>query len=378
MLDINGIMRKASEKSGMTRVRYKEKNLPTSIENIVVFPFFGDHRSSFILSSVLLRRIKEETKGSKYFVLASWPGHEGLFPYVDEYWHVEDEGALEKLVNDASGFSNSSSVLSLMTKSLNQHFYEVMDSSDLIPYYENGIAKGFFERFKHVKVSLPYIPSPATMGLDVARTLGQKERKIFIYPSRQLFSWRFGASSKAKAPREFWHVLIDKIRDKGFFPVVCCDPFSYDLSSELSENCLHFKNLEISKQLGVMRSCGCVLDMFSGISRFSIAARTPFICFDERTRFNGTKEYEINDLCGRGVPREYIFGFGAIIESGDKSAWNSNIFEHLFVKLEKIYGGMDKDSWPSSAESNEIVPYDSVRRIKNKRLGSRFVKIQRD
>ena len=171
MLDINGIMRKASEKSGMTRVRYKEKNLPTSIENIVVFPFFGDHRSSFILSSVLLRRIKEETKGSKYFVLASWPGHEGLFPYVDEYWHVEDEGALEKLINDASGFSNLSSVLSLMTKSLNQHFYEVMDSSDLIPYYENGIAKGFFERFKHVKVSLPYIPSPATMGLDVARTL---------------------------------------------------------------------------------------------------------------------------------------------------------------------------------------------------------------
>ena len=127
-----------------------------------------------------------------------------------------------------------------------------------------------------------------------------------------------------------------------------------------------------------MRSCGCVLDMFSGISRFSMAARTPFVCFDERSRFNGTKEYEINDLCGRGVPREYIFGFGAIIESGDKSAWNSNIFEHLFVKLEKIHGGMDKDSWPSSAEYNQIVPYDSVRRIKNKRLGSRFVKIQKD
>jgi len=378
MLDINGLIRKASEKAGLTRVRYKEKNLPTSMESVVVLPFFGDHRSSFVLSSILLRRVREELKGSKYFILASWPGHEGLFPYVDEYWHVEDEGALERLVNDASGFSNLSPFASLITKNLNQHFYDVMDSSDLVSYYENGIKKDFFERFKHVKVSLPSIPSTASMGVDISRMLGQRERKVFVYPSRHVFSWKFGSVSKSKAPIEFWIELVEKVRKRGFFPVVCCDYFSYDLSSQFADDCLHFKNLDISKQLGIMRSCGCVIDVFSGISRFSIAARTPFVCFDERARFNGVKEYEINDLCGRGIPKEYIFGFGAIIEGGDKSAWNSNIFEHLFVKMEKIHDNMDKESWPSSVESNEIVPYDSVRKIKNKRLGSRFVKIQRD
>lgn len=378
MLDINGIMKKAAEKSGLVRARYKEKNLPTSIENVVVFPFFGDHRSSFVLSSILLRRIREETKGSKYFVLASWPGYEGLFPYVDEYWQVEDDGSLEKLVAEADGLSNGSPVVSLMTRALNQYFYEVMGSSDLLPYYDRGIKKEFFERFKHIKVSLPSIPSVASIGTEVARILGQKDRKVFVYPSKHVFSWKFGSESKAKAPREFWIELISRLGKKGFFPVVCCDSFSYDLSSEFPDGSLHFKNINISNQLGIMRSCGCVLDIFSGISRFSIAARTPFVCFDERARFNGVKEYEINDLCGRGVPKEYIFGFGAIVESGDKSAWNSNIFEHLFVKLEKVYEGMDKESWPPSVESNEIVPYDSVRRIKNKRLGSRFIKIQRD
>jgi hypothetical protein len=378
MLDINGLIGRAAEKSGLSRTRFKEKNLPTSIESIVVLPFFGDHRSSFVLSSLLLRRIKEELKGSKYFVLASWPGHEGLFPYVDEYWHVSDESALERLVAEASGFSNSSPVMSLISRNLNQYFYEVMDSSDLLPYYENGLKKDFFERFKHVKLSLPSIPSSASIGMEVARTLGQKDRKIFVYPSKEMFSWRFGGVSKIKAPRAFWGELLGRLESRGFFPVVCSDSFSHDLSSEFSEGFLHFKNLEASKMLGLMRACGCVLDVFSGISRFSIAARTPFVCFDERARFNGVKEYEINDLCGRGVPKEYIFGFGAIIESGDKSAWNSNIFEHIFVKLEKVYGNMDKESWPSSVESNEIVPYESVRRIKNKKFGSRFIRIQKD
>jgi len=120
-----------------------------------------------------------------------------------------------------------------------------------------------------------------------------------------------------------------------------------------------------------------VIDLFCGISRYALAARTPYLCFDERMRFNSTKEYEINDLCGIKVPNEYIFGFAAILENGDKSSWNSNIFDHLVVKLKGMYERMDRDSWPSSAERDEIVPYDSVRKIKNKKLGSRFVKVDR-
>jgi hypothetical protein len=126
-----------------------------------------------------------------------------------------------------------------------------------------------------------------------------------------------------------------------------------------------------------MRSCGCVLDVFSGISRWAIAARTPFVCFDERARFNALKEYEINDICGKEVYKEYIFSFAALIESEEKSVWSSNIFDHMVVKLNKVCGGIDRDSWPSSAEVDEIVPYDTVRRTKNKKLGSRFIKVEK-
>lgn len=378
MLDVQNILKKSAEKSGLIRVRYKERNIPTSIENVVIFPFFGDHRSSFILSSILLRRIKEEAKSSKYFILVSWPNHEGLFPYVDEYWQIDDESALEKLKNHAIGFSNDSSVLSLMIRNLNQYFYEVQTDKDLEIYYKNGITKDFLERFKHIKVSLPSIPSIASIGSDISKILTQKEFKVFVYPSKEINSWNFGSLQKSKVPREFWISFVKSLIENNFFPVVYSDIFSYDISNEFSDNCLHLKNMEITKMLSVMRSCGCVVDLFSGISRYAICARTPFVCFDERLRFNSTKDYEINDLCGKGIQKEYIFGFSTILESGNELVWKSNLFDHLIMKIRNIFETMDRDSWPSPVESNQIVPYDSVRRFKNKKLGSKFVKIQKD
>jgi len=377
MIEMQSALKKASEKSGLRRVRYKERNIPTSIEDVVVLPFFGDMRSSFILSSLLIRRIKEESKSSKYFVLVSWPGYEGLYPHVDEYWEVKDPSVLDSLKNEVSGFLNGSSALVSIRRELNQYFYEVMSEADLLRYYSNGITKEFFERFKHVKVNLPLVPSSASVGSEFARTLSQKESKVFIHPSRYVQSWRFGAQFRMEAPRLFWSELLSHVISSGFFPVVLADEFSYDMSPEVTDGCLHIKDMDVAKVLGVMRSCGCVLDIFSGISRLALAARTPFVCFDERARFNALKEYEINDICGHGVPKEYIFGFSAIIEGGDKATWKSNVFNHLVVKLNKVYENMDRDSWPSSSESNEIVPYDSVRKIKNKKMGSRFVKIER-
>lgn len=377
-MDTNSVLKKAADKTGLTRVRYRERNMPTSVEGVTIFPFFGDHRSSFVLSSLLLRRIKEEAKSSKYFVLVSWPGHEGLFPYVDEYWQVQDEGVMERLSAGIDGFENSSAGMTLITRGLNQYFYDVMTNSDIVSYYDNGLTKNFFERFKHVKVSLPAVSSAASLGVEFARTLTQKESKVFIYPSKETQSWRAGRVVSSKTPRQFWLSLLNRVSSAGFFPVVYADQFAHDLSSEFTKDCLHIKGLDLSKALSVMRSCGCVVDVFNGFSRYALAARTPFVCLDERMRFNGVKEYEINDLCGKDIPKEYIFGFGTLIQSGDESVWYSNLIDHLVVKLKGIYSEMNRDSWPAPVESNEIVPYDSVRKKKNKKLGSRFIRIQRD
>lgn len=377
-MDVSTVLKRAAEKSGLVRSRYREKNIPTSVESVTVFPFFGDRRSSFILSSLLLRRIKEELKGSRYFILASWNGDEGLYPYVDEYWHVEDSSAIESLKAECRGFSNSSSFLPIVQRSLNQYVYDVMTEGDLVPFYDNGLKSEFFDRFRHVKVSLPSVPSASSLGSDLSKALSRMESKVYVRPSRMIHSWRNGGLSHIKSSKEFWLALLESLVAEGLSPVVSCDPFSHDLSSDFSGPCLYFRESDALKSLSVMRACGCVLDMFTGDSRMALAARCPFLCFDERQRFNLTKDFEVNDLCGRGVPREYIYSFAALVDKGGPSVWKSNIFDHMAARLRSMIAAADRDSWPPPVESYEIVPYDSVRKRKLKRLGTRFIKIERD
>jgi len=377
MIDTQSVLKKAAEKCGAVRLRYKERNIPTSIEGVVALPFFGDRRSSFVLSSLLLRRIREEQKGSKYFVMISWPGHEGFYPYVDEFWQIDDEVSLSKLRLAQDGFDNSSSFYSLIQKSLNQHFYDVLSPQDFSSYYSGGLKKEFFDRFKHVKVSLPSIPSASSLGSDIHRAISQHESKVFINPCREGFSWRNGSVCRFSIPIQFWKDAVSRLVSAGFFPVMSYDQFSYDLSSETENKCIHLFGLDVSKVMAAMRLCGCVLDFFGDVSRIALCARTPFLCFEERSKYNALKEYEINDLCGRSVPKEYIFSFGAILEGGDRASWSSNILDHAIVRLKKMRDYSDRDGWPSTAESYDIVPYDSVRKIKNKKFGSRFIRIER-
>ena len=73
-LPVNTILKKASDRISFDRVKYQEKNVPTHIENVCCMVFFGDIRSQFLASSMLMKRVKEELFGSKYFILCSWPG----------------------------------------------------------------------------------------------------------------------------------------------------------------------------------------------------------------------------------------------------------------------------------------------------------------
>lgn len=379
MFDVPTSLKRAADQNNFQRVRFREADIPTSIENVTMLPFFGDMRSTFIMSSLLLRRVKEELKGSKYFVLASWPGYESLFPYVDEYWTVKDEAAVSKLQKGINGFDNNSASYTLLQKGFNKWFYEVLEPSIVKPFYDGGIQQDFFDRFKRIKVSLPDVPSVASLGENFLSNFGQKSGfKVFIYPAKEVYSWRRGRSAKVRVSEDFWKALIEKLVEEKIVPVVYRDSFTHDLSPHMTNECVHVWDKSIFKVMGAMRATGCVLDIFSGVSRIAIAARTPFLLVDERARYIGEKEYEIDDLCADKLPREHIFGFTTILENGNRSDWNRNLFDGVVAKLHSFLPKLDRDAWPSTAASYEIVPYDQVRKYKVKRLGTKFIRTPRD
>ena len=72
MITTVDVIKKAADQCGFKRIKYNNNDIPTDISNVTILLFFGDIKYTFLASSLLMKRFKEESKGSKYFILCSW------------------------------------------------------------------------------------------------------------------------------------------------------------------------------------------------------------------------------------------------------------------------------------------------------------------
>lgn len=373
-------LKRSADRNGFVRERFDESKIPTDHSGLVLMPFFGDARSMMVLSSLILHRYRQEVKNSKYFILASWPGYQGIFPYVDEYWSISDQSQMKRFYEQAEGFRNKSDLSTIYTRNLNEFFRDVVDSKDLEVYYKNGFTNDFFKRFLNTKRFLPFVPSSTVLGRDFNKDFSTKAGyKVFIQPSIFAKQWHNGRSKNIRTKQEFWTELTQKLLDNGYTPVIWQNNLSYDLSQEFKDKCVYVNETDVVRAMSVMRASSCVLDVFNNLSRFAIMARCPYLCVDERSRNVGTKEYEIDDICGLNVPREYIFTFSTIISDGSPHSWSQDIFPSILKRLDKFLPELNRDEWPSTAELIESAPYaDFVKKPKAFKIGTRLLKITRD
>ncbi len=380
-LDLNTVsdfLKRASQRNGFNRERYEEKNIPTEFGDVCIMPFFGDFQSLFILSSFLLHQFRSKNKSSKYFILCSYPGMAGLFPYVDEYWGFSDEGQISRIYEKAVGCDNASDIVTIYKRNLNEFFRNVIDIRDVFSNYLNGFKKEFTD--KDIEVFLPFVPSSSILGKEFVRQINNRAGfKVLFSPTVFCKLWHNGKATNTRTKKEFWIALTKKLISNNFVPVIWQSNFSYDLSAEFLDECLFFNDKDITKVLSAMRASGCVLDVFNGISRFAMMARTPFVCIDERSRFNNLKDYESEDLAATDLPKQHIFTFSTIITSGTVDIWNQDILQCIVSRLNLFLPELDRDSWPTTSEAYEKVSYEEVVRvIEPLKLGNKLLKINRD
>lgn len=361
MTDIVDFVNRAAHACGFLRERYTQRNMPTSPNNIEILPFFGDTRSEFILSTILLHRYHKEVSPSKYLIVASWKGHGGIFPYADEYWGIKEEG---RLYDTAMGFVNKDAKMKHFYQTMNLYFSNVVMVEDFAKYYNDGLTKDFFDTFKWVLYNLPAVSSSSLeFNREVVSRAGYK---IFIHPTRVVKSWRKGHECNVGVPIEFWVSMGDFFAKRGYVPVMLQDHASYNMSAELL-----LKESNISLVLGAMRTVGCVLDVFNGTSRMAMMARCPFVCVAERQRMTAMKERELDCLCGNDIPKQYLYSFTNLIEG---KQW-VDLFEQIAGKLDAFVPTLDREKWPGTGETSVVAPYSLVTMKRHRKIGSRFIKV---
>lgn len=366
MIPLSQRLKNAADAAGCKRVRFNEHDIPTTESNICIFLAFGDYRSNAILSALLLKRFREESKSSKYFILIGYPGMEGLFPCVNEYWCIKPD-ATKAIYLKSNLFANSSDIILGISRTLRGYFEDIIDYKSLESYYNLGFKKEFFNRFTNIKRYFPSIPSSSILGVDFSRRVSLLKDKVFIYPVMYAESWNQGKVVFNFIPKEFWVALTQYLYDKGLTPVINHNFLTYDLSGEFYDKALMLKDLDALSTMSAMRSTGFVLDLFSGISRLAVIARTPYLFIQERNFYNLIKEWELDDLMGK-APFYNLFSFSMVLDEINKDNWKSSLFDVIISKSSELIK-YDINKLPDTVESESVISYDSVRNIQNKKFG---------
>lgn len=370
MSQTSDFIQRVAERTGYRRDFFIEKNMPSTPSNVIAMPFYGDIRSTFVLSSLLLRQYKEKT--GKYLILCSWPGFQGLFPYVDEYWCLDDETVTKSLALEANNFYNTSKISTELTQSLMESV-NILTVRDFKEYYDSGFTKKYFEEFTDIKRYLPEVPSESKLSPSFLNEMSRRKgTKVFLYPTTKMWSWQKDKPMNLNVPKLFWETLIENLLEEGFVPVIYQNWFTYDMSKDFAQRCTYLVPKNITDVLAAMRHVGLVLDVHSGISNLAMAARTPFVVVDERQRYMETKGYEIDDLCCLS-PKQYFWSFSTMLMAGEPKDWKNSLIEGITVKLKELSSKSESQEWGSTNGSYEIVSYDVVRQRKAKRLGVAFI-----
>lgn len=363
---------RSSQECGFERERFVDSNIPADFDKVAVMLFLGDYRSMSVLSMLLFKPYKDKILKDKYVIVCSFPGMGCLFPGADEFWSISDGLAIGDLMIGAEGFSNTDKKADALSIQLRRRFFTVVTGEDMKLYYDNGLTSTYFDRFKTIERYFPSVPN--WRGNEISMSISKRGGKgIFIYPNIQGYYSERNRETSIKLPRDFWIKLTQRLLDADYVPVVYQNQATYDISSHFGEKCFYCTDRNFLSVLGAMRSTGCVLDVFSGISRMAVVARCPFMSLDERQRYVKSKEFEINDLCINGMyPYRYILSFPTIVGAGN----HNELIDQMINVAAKFFSQI-KINLPPSSESNEVVSYDVVRQHKAKKLGVHFIKVER-
>jgi hypothetical protein len=297
-----------ANKVGLQREKISHKNLD-DIRSVKVFVILGElAQTVFFAKTVYDYEIADE---KSYNIVISWNGLRCFFGKSDEFWYLGNSNNIDELYRNTDGINNESKLINVISRSLNEVFFNVKHAHEYNKYFKSYLTDEFILKYPDIKISFPSLLSRASLPNFFNEKLPNlPKNKIVIMPFKKSISFQYGKNHIIDHYEFLYQSIIRSFLTQGIGVVCVQNDFTFDLSLDLQDqNLLFIKEHDFQKITTICHVVGSYIDYFGNSLFVGALAQAKCLSIMERlTWFEGKKiqEFEIYKS-GRKIKNYFSF-----------------------------------------------------------------------
>lgn len=367
--DISEILQSAAARGDFHREKFDSKKIPDNMQKIIVIPLFGDINHILVFANYVFHTIRNDINlKDKYIILVTWKGFSKFFSEADEVWSIKSDEQIDRFYEKSEGFINKSERLSVIFRSLNEYFRNVIDPAKFSNQFHFGFKKDNIKN-KNVEIIKNKLPNLNYLNQNILNQINNLEgRKSFIIPFKFLRQWSLGKVNNYKLSSVFYVNVIESLLKKNIKCIILKNYLTFDISANFIDNpnVIFIQEDDWFMVMAYMLASKMYVDLFTGLNCLAIYCACPSVTIIERNMYISSNFKDIEYCMNDKIIDHKLFSFFEL---------NYNLIDKKLFFIDKLVYQIEEASLNKIDVSNSKYNIDLNSTVveKVKKLQPRFI-----
>ena len=298
-VDIKEVIESASIRGNFIREKFDSRNIPDNLQKIIVIPIFPELSHLLVFANYIFPSLKNDINfKDKYIIIVTWKGFSKFFAQADEVWSQKSVDNIDRFYEKTEGMLNKSDTITVIFRSLNEFFRNVIDPSRFANLFQNGFNRSNIGK-NSIDIVKSNLPNINYLNQSIVKSISELgERKVFIIPFKFIKQWHLGKVILHKLSSSFYQSVIESFTSKNIKCVVLKNYMTFDISKDFIDNpnVLFVQEDDWFLVMAYILSTKIFVDFFSGLNSMSMYCGCRSISIAERN-FNVVSNQKDIELC---------------------------------------------------------------------------------
>jgi len=214
-------------KTGLQREKITQKSL-ADIRSVKIFVIVGElAQTVFFAKTVYDYEVADD---NSYNIVISWNGLRCFFGKADEFWYLGNGHNTDELYRHTDGINNESTLLRVLSRSLNEVFFNVKHAHEYNKFFKSYLTDEFIQKHPEILVTFPPFFSRAHLPTFLNEKLPDlPQNKVVIMPFKKSISFQYGKNHAIEHYEFLYQSIIKSFLDNGIGVICIQNDFTFDL-----------------------------------------------------------------------------------------------------------------------------------------------------